>query len=91
MHTKQLGSHVITIFILYIVIDKLQKNILMNMSMPNLIKISYKQRYYKVSDLSNIMNTYYAKYITNFLLKLKILKKIQLKIIAIIRVLHKNK
>lgn len=48
----------------------------MNMSMPNLIKISYKQRYYKVSDLSNIMNTYYAKYITNFLyLKLKILKK----------------
>lgn len=38
----------------------------MNMSMPNLIKISYKQRYYKVSDLSNIMNTYYAKYITNF-------------------------
>lgn len=47
----------------------------MNMSMPNLIKISYKQRYYKVSDLSNIMNTYYAKYITNFLLKLNILKK----------------
>lgn len=64
----------------------------MNMSMPNLIKISYKQRYYKVSDLSNIMNTYYAKYITNFFLfKVKDIEKIQLKIIAIIRVLHKNK
>lgn len=48
----------------------------MNISMPNLIKISYKQRYYKVSDLSNIMNTYYAKYITNFFLfKVKDIEK----------------